>query len=256
MKNMKNRLREDKIRESITEFNIEFQKWDVMRHLFKTYTLPHFDVLDLEKDFVRIGYSHIIPRNFFTDVQGEIYYDNKGIGSNYGKGIAFGETRYILNILENKIDEKDYKQREKTTVTSLISALFNTYPETRFAILANPIIVSNFMYRKGFRMLHSDSRWGLFNDRPLYWNPEIQTNIVYLVDRDLGKLYVKEDIKMEVQEILPSEYDGVLKDVNTLSITDLPNMVRIKASELIYFKARDSHRDGVIKITMTESEKD
>lgn len=253
---MKNNLRADKIRESITEFNLEFQKWDVMRHLFKTYTLPHFEVSELEKDFVRIGYSHIIPRNFFTDIQGETYYDNEGIGSNYGKGIAFGETKYILNILENKIDKEDYRQSEKTTITSLISALFNTYPDTRFAILANPIIVSSFMDRKQFGMIPSDSMWGLFNDRPLYWNPEIQTNIVYLVDRDLGKLYVKEDVKMEVQEVLPSEYDGILKDVNTLSITDLPNMIRIKASELIYFKVRDSNRNGVIKITMPETKKD
>jgi hypothetical protein len=110
------------------------------------------------------------------------------------------------------------------------------------------------MDEKAFELRYSATIWGLFNDRPLYWNPEISKNLVYLVDSDLGTLYVKEDISMEVQEILTSEYDSVLKDIDTLSISDLPNMVRIKAYERIYFKERDEHRNGVIRITIPESE--
>jgi len=96
--------------------------------------------------------------------------------------------------------------------------------------------------------------WGLFNDRPLYWNPEISKNIVYLVDRNIGKLFIKEDIIMEVQEIHHSEYEQVMKDVSSLNETDLPNMIRVKAYDLIYFKERDEHRNGVIRITFQESE--
>ena len=75
---------------------------------------------------------------------------------------------------------------------------------------------------------------------------------MYLVDRDLGTLYVKENITLEVQEIHPSEYNSVLKDIDTLTMADLPNMVRVKAYELIYFKERDEHRNGVYKINITE----
>ena len=57
---------------------------------------------------------------------------------------------------------------------------------------------------------------------------------------------------MEVQEILSSEYEQVLKDVPSLKGTDLENMVRVKAYEVIYFKERDEHRNGVIRITMPE----
>ena len=251
---MRNELSSDKIAESTRELNSEFQKWDVMRNLFETIYSPRFTIPILEKDFVRVGYSHIIHRNFFADVSGTTYYDNKRLGANYGKGIAFGETKYVLNVLENKIDKEDEKQCEKSDVTSKIAALFNSYPDVRFGILANPTIIRDFMNEEEFRMKYSDTLWGLFNDRPLYWNPEISKNIVYLVDRDLGTLYVKENITMEVHEIHPSEYDGVLKDIDTLSITDLPNMVRIKAYELIYFKERDEHRNGVIKITIPEKE--
>ena len=222
-------LSTQKILESKCEFKTEFHKWNVMRNVFETISFPPFRISNIEEDFVRVGFSHIIPRNFFTDYQGDVYYDNKGIGSNYGKGIAFGETKYILKIMEKKILEEDNKQFEKSDITSLIATLFTKYPETRFAILANPTIISSFMDEEQFRMKYSDSMWGLFNDRPLYWNPEISRNVVYLVDRDIGTLYIKKDITLEVQEILRSEYEGILKDIDTLSITDLPNMVRVKA---------------------------
>ena len=251
---MRNELSRVKIAESTVEMNYEFEKWDVMRNLFETKYFPHFPIQIVDRDFVRIGYNHIILRDFFTDVKGATYYDNKGIGANYGKGIASGETKYILNILENKIDEEDYKQCEKSDVTSLIAALFYTYPDVRFGILANPTIISDFMNEEEILRKYTDTMWGLFNDRPLYWNPEISKNWVYLVDRDLGRLYVKQNITMEVQEIHSSEYDSILKDIDTLSIADLPNMVRVKANELIYFKQRDELRNGVIKITIPEKE--
>lgn len=247
-------LKKEKIAETKVEFFTEFERWDVMRNIFETLCPPRFPRGVHKNDFIRIGYNHIILRNFFTDVTDTTYYDNARLGSNYGKGIALGETKYVLNIIENKIDEDDYKQCEKSRITSLIAALFNTYPSVRFGILANPTIISDFMNEEEFRMRHKDTMWGLFNDRPLYWNPEISKNLVYLVDRDLGILYVKQNITMEVQEIHSSEYDSILKDIDTLSIADLPNMVRIKAYELIYFKERDEYRNGVIKITITDIE--
>lgn len=251
---MRNELRSEKITESIQEFETEFHKWDVMRNVFKTIHLPNFKISNLDEDFVKIGYSHIIPRNFFTDPTGKVYYDNKGIGSHYGKGLAFGEIKYILNVLENKIDEEDEKIREKSDVTSCISAMFNTYPDVDFGVLANPTIISDFINLENFKLTYEGTIWGYYANRPLYWTPEVPKNIVYIIDRNLGKLFIKEDIKMEVQEIHLSEYEKVLNDVKSLSITDLPNMIRVKANELIYFKERDKHRNGVIRITVTESE--
>lgn len=242
----------DKINESIKEFKTAFHKWDIMRDLFETVKYSNYLISLFEEDFVTIGHSSLIPRNFFSNFEGTTYYDYAGIGSNYGKSIAFGETKYILNIIENKIDEDDKKQCEKTRITSLIAVLFNTYPDVRFGILANPTIISEFMTEKEFELRYSDTIWGLFNERPLYWNPEISKNIVYLVDRDLGKLYVKEDISMEVQEIKPSEYEKVLKDVPSFTISDLEKVIRIKTSEQIYFMERDELRNGVIKITFPE----
>ena len=154
---MRNELSRVKITESKTELYYEFEKWDVMRNLFETKYLPHFPIKIVDEDFVRIGYNHILLRNFFTDAKGATYYDHKGIGSNYGKGIASGETKYILNILEDKIDEEDYKQCEKSGVTSLIASLFDTYPSVRFGILANPTIIMDFMNEDEFRMKYRDS---------------------------------------------------------------------------------------------------
>lgn len=251
---MSNKLLRSKVCESITEFSSEFKKWGVMRSIFETINWDSLSIPKLEKDFIKIGYSHIIPRNFFTKFTGTTYYDNKGIGSNYGKGLAFGETKYILNILEKKIDKKDYHRRTKSRVSDLMSALFNSYPDVRFAILANPGIISYLMNEKEFSRKYSDTRFGTFNDRPLFWNPEISKSVVYLVDRDLGTLYVKKDVTMEVQEIKSSEYETILKNVDDLSRLDLPNMVRVKSYELIFFKERDSLQNGVIKIDMVDSE--
>jgi len=250
---MSNALSREKITESIREFETEFDKWDVMRNVFKTVKYVNFKIQNIE-DFVRVGYSQIIPRNFFIDFTGDTYYDNKGIGSNYGKGIASGETKYILNILENKIDKEDEKQCDKKNLTSYISTIFYTYPDVYFGILANPTIITEVINKNQFKITPKRTHiWGYINDRPLFWSPEIPRNVVYLIDRNIGTFIIKQDITMEIQEILSSEYEQVLKDIPSLKSKDLENMVRVKAYEIIYFKERDKYRNGVVRITMPES---
>ena len=95
---MRNELSRVKMAESTTEMNYEFEQWDVMRNLFETKYFPSFPIPMIEIDFIRIGYNHILLRDFFTDSKGTTYYDNKGIGTNYGKGIASGETKYVLKL--------------------------------------------------------------------------------------------------------------------------------------------------------------
>lgn len=246
---MNNSLSSNRINESITEFKDEFHKWAFTRLFFNVKHYPQYknQIKIQDDEYVRIGYNQILPRNFFIESRGDTYYDHKGIGSNYGKGLAFGETKYIINILDSNIFEEI--TRKKDEVTSVLSAKFYTYPDVDFGIISNPTIISDFINYDKFKLDYKGSIWGYYGGKPLFWTPEIPQNEVYLVSRKFGTIYIKEDPNMVVQEIHRSEYSKILEDIETLTIIDLPKMVRVKAYEVIHFKVQEELKKSVIKIT-------
>ena len=106
------------------DFYEEFKQWAVTRMIFDTRKYPiYIDKENADAEYVRIGYNHLIERNFFTEQKGSTYYDYEGLGVYYGKGVAFGEVRYILTNYLEKI--KNIVEINKSEIFDTFSRIIN-----------------------------------------------------------------------------------------------------------------------------------
>ncbi len=237
-----------RITEIRDEFKKEFYKWAVTREIFDVthYTMIFHDLSISDEEFVKIGYSQIIPRAFFIDSKGITYYDHIGIGSNYGKGLAFGEINYILtNFIkkyseETKIDEPD--------IIKILNGIDKLTYSGDLIILTSPANISIYEDNINFKYHNIGSLWGYYNDIPIYWSPAISRNEYYIFNRSIGKIVIKTDINIDVSDIEKSEYDSIIEDIPQLTKEELKNKVRIKANEVIKFKLDEEEKPNVIRL--------
>lgn len=236
---MRDKLLDKRVFEVSTEFNNVFRKWATAREIFDVVSVG-----DLQKDeevqnddFAKIGLNLIIKRNFFTEQKGITFYDHKGIGSSYGKGIALGEMRYIFKIM---VDCKDVIGFNKNDITNLIQFVNGNTDTEGLVILINPANFSTFLGNNEFTSHASANKslWGFIKDVPVYWTPTITKDKIYIFNKNMGKIIVKTDAHIDISEISPSEYDSIIENIPTMTKDELRNYVRVKANEVIQFSLR------------------
>ena len=104
MLKLSHELSEKQIQEARHSFNENFDKWAVFRNIFEVIRIGDTKINETE-DFVTIGFNHIIKRDWFINNTGSTYYDHVTLGMTRGKGVALGESRYILNQINNIVSK-------------------------------------------------------------------------------------------------------------------------------------------------------
>jgi len=228
-------LSEKQIQEAGNSFNENFDKWAVFRLIFNVKNIVDTRISKTD-DFVTIGFNHIIERDWFSDYTGTKYYDHTTLGMTRGKGVASGESRYILDQINEVVSNLEisiYVQKD-----DLLSSIFKRIQNKQknsLAILANPTIISIFLNEEQFKLTGEVNIWGYYHDVPVMWSPEVEKNSVYIINRNAGVIILKEYRCFKVSELVISEYDKILSDIDTLTLADLPLRVRVTAKETIKF---------------------
>lgn len=229
------------------DFYKEFIQWAVTRLIFDTRKYPIYtDEENADTEYVRIGYSHLIEKNFFTEQKGPTYYDYKGLGSYYGKGVAFGEIRYILtNYLEKS---KNVIEINKSEIFCTLSQIINIKSNYRKVILTHPSNISEFTDKPKFILENKGALWGHYKGIPLYWTTELAKNKFFIFSKDLGKIIVKSDANMEISEIDKSDYGKIIRNNPHLTKDELINYVRVVSGEVIKFLYQKSYENTLTQI--------
>jgi len=244
---MVEKLLYDKIQSVKKDFNEEFKQWAVTRLIFDTRKYPIYtDEENADTEFVRIGYSHLIERNFFTEQKGPTYYDYRGLGSYYGKGVAFGEIRYILNNYLEKI--KNVIKIDKSELFGTLSQIINVQGNYRMVILIHPSNISEFTNNPNFIFEKKGALWGYYKDIPVYWTTELANNQLYIFRNDIGKIIVKSNANIEVSEIDKSDYGNIIRNNPHLTKNELINYVRVASGEEIKFLYQQSYENTLTQI--------
>ena len=237
----------DRIQSVKSDFYEEFKQWAVTRLIFDIRKYPIYtDEENADAKYVRIGYSHIIERNFFTEQKGSTYYDYKGLGSYYGKGVAFGEIRYILTNYLEKI--KNVTEVDTSKLFSTLSQIIDVQGNYRLVILIHPSNISEFISNPNFKLEKKGAIWGHYKDVPVYWTTEIENNQFYIFGNDIGKIIVKNPANIEVLEIDKSDYGKIISNNPKLTKDELINYVRVVSGEDIKFLYQRSYENTLTQI--------
>ena len=239
---MRDRLSGKRISETSTEFNNTLRKWATTREIFDVVFVGDLQSEDAQNDGpIKIGLNRIIERNFFTEQKGATFYDHKGIGLNYGKGMALAEMRYVFNKM---VDCKDVIELNKEGITNYLYKFINGNSDTEgLVILMSPQNLTTFWGDNEFTHVKNDkSLWGYINHIPMYWSPIITKDKFYIFNKNMGKIIVKTDAHIDISEISPSEYDSIIENIPNMTKDKLKNYVRVKANEVIKFHTREDER--------------
>jgi len=231
-------LSEKQIQEAGNSFNENFDKWAVFRKIFNVKKIGGTRIRKTD-DFVTIGFNHIVERDWFTNYTGTTYYDHTTLGMTRGKGVALGESRYILNQINDVVSKLEVSIHvQKEDIINSIFRRIQNNQKSSLAILANPTIISLLLNEEQFKLTGEVNIWGYYHDVPVMWSPEVEKCSVYIINRNAGLIIVKEDRFFKVSELDISEYDKILSDIDTLTLADLPLSVRVTAKETIKFSLR------------------
>jgi len=243
---MVEQLLKDRILAVKKEFDKEFRLWAVTRQIFE---ISHYSIYEersiIDEDYVKIGYSHIIERYFFTKQKGTKYYDHIGLGSYYGKGLAFGEIKYIMNNLIKR--EREVIYIEEIEIYNKLNDLIKNFKMADLVILTNPVNISKFVDMDNFILKNEGTLWGYYRDIPLYWTSELPKNEYYLFNKNIGILNILKDADIKITEINKSEYESIIRDIPKLTKEELKNQIRVNANEVIKFILTEK-KDNIIKI--------
>jgi len=228
-------LSQKQIQEARNSFNENFDKWAVFRNIFKVIRIEDKKNNETE-DFVTIGFNHIMKRDWFSNYTGSTYYDHVSLGMTRGKSVALGESRYILNLINNVVSKLEISlQVQREDIIKSICRKIQNEQKSRLAILANPTIISLFLNEEQFKLTSEVSIWGYYYDVPVMWSPEVEKGSVYIINRNAGQIVIKEDRMFKVSELDVSEYNQILSEIDSLTLADLPLSVRVTAKETIKF---------------------
>ena len=212
-----------------------FETWAVTRKIFDVSNYNKLISKINENEFIRIGLSHIIERDWFTVSKGSTYYDHKTMGGHYGKSVAFGETKYILSELNG------YKQNifytETHEVLKTINEIIEKKPHSDLVILTNPGSITQLIGHDNYQMIMKAPVWGYYSDTiiPIYFTPEIQHGIIYIFNKNIGSILIKEDVNITVSEIKISEHEKIKADNPELKDKNLLEYVRVRPFQLIKY---------------------
>lgn len=251
---MKYELSEKQIQEARNSFNENFDKWAVFRNIFDVVKIGATRIRKTD-DFVTIGFNHIVERDWFTNYTGTTYYDHTTLGMTLGKDVALGESRYILNQINDVVSTWEVSIHvQKDDIINSIYRRIQNNPKSSLAILANPTIISSLLNEEQFKLTGGVNIWGYYYDVPVMWSPEVEKSSVYIINRNAGLLIVKEDRFFKVSELDISDYYKILSDIDTLTRADLPLRVRVTAKETIKFSIEPKLPLIIQKITCSNEE--
>jgi len=228
-------MSELQIQEARHSFTEHFDKWAVFRNIFNVKNIEDTRIRKMD-DFVTIGFNHILKRDWFAYHTGTTYYDHITLGMTRGKGVALGESRYILNQINDIVSKMEVSIHvQKEDILESIFRRIQLYQKSCLAILASPTIVSLMLNEEQFKLTGEVNKWGYYHDVPVMWSPEVEKDSIYIINRNAGLIIVKEDRFFKVSELDVSEYDKILSDIDTLTRAVLSSSVRITAKETIKF---------------------
>lgn len=231
-------LSEKQIQETIKSFNESFKKWSVFRYVFKVVIMKD-ELHKIKDDYVTIGFNHVMGKKWFSDLTGDTYYDHESLGMTRGKGVALGETRYILNQINEIVEKMEISIHvPKPDITQSLLRTIRSNKNIDLVILVHPSLITSIMDDDNFKIINRVGILGYFLDVPVIWSPEVQKESVYVLNRNVGLINVKQDSSLEILDLDVSEYGQILKDIDTLTMEELPSMVRVIAKETIKFTLR------------------
>lgn len=241
-----------KIDEVKIDFISSFETWAVTRKIFDVSHNNKFISKVNENEFVRIGLSHIIEREWFTKPTGTIYYDHKTMGGNYGKSIAFGETKYILSELNGHKQNMFYIETHEVIKT--INEIIDKKPHNDLVILTNPVSITQLIGHDNYKIIMKAPLWGYYSDTmiPIYFTPEIQHGVIYIFNKNVGSILIKEDANITVSEIKISEHEKIKADISELKEKNLLEYVRVRPFELIKYIHNEKIVVDVLEVDLVE----
>ena len=229
-------------------FSVSFQKWTVFQEIFYVKKVPNDPRFTLD-DYMTIGFRHIMKKYWFMDETGSTYYDCESLGRTRGKGVALGEAKYILNVLDGNIDT--VLHLNKNELLSSISSLIQE--KTNILVIINPSLITSFLDSEDFKIIGQDYIWGYFNDVPIYWSPQVDKNSVYILEKEVGSIQIKDGPSLEITEVNPSEYEKILAANDELTLDELIEMIRVSAKEIIRFDLIKPESSRIQKIIIDQT---
>ena len=187
-------LSEKQIQEAGNSFTENFDKWAVFRKIFNVIKIEDTRIRKTD-DFVTIGFNHIVKRDWFTNHTGSTYYDHTTLGMTRGKGVALGESRYILkqiNDIVSKLEVSTHVQKDDI-INSIFSRIQNI--KNNIAILANPTIISSLLNEDQFKLSGEVNIWGYYHNVPVMWSPVVEKDSIYIINRNAGSIIIEEERK-------------------------------------------------------------
>jgi hypothetical protein len=211
-----------------------------------------YDLADNEKnDFVTVGYDQIIDKIWFVESNfNSTYYEWKGIGKRYGRGLAESETKYILNEILNKCDKNiisyDGDLKESDIIRAIEYLDIKRMPFSSIAI-TNVKDYITLMHYRNLRKSHGElflpsSFTSLTNDIKVTFFRGLPDGVSLFINHEnMGELVIKKDFKddITIQEIKGELKNKVLTDIPNLTLDELEEKLRIHISETIKFKILD-----------------
>lgn len=227
-----------------------FEENALSRKIVKVKIL--YDLIDNEKsDFIFVGYNKIYDKIWFVESNfNSTYYEWKGIGKGFGRGLAESETKYILDEILNKYDKNVISYNGDLKESDILRAI--KYLDIKRMPISSIVITNvkdyiTLMHYRNLRKGHGElflpsSFTSLTNDIKVTLFRGLPNGIsLFINNENMGELLIKKDFKDDImiQEIKGELKNKVLTDIPSLTLDELEEKLRIHISETIKFKMLD-----------------
>ena len=209
-----------------------------------------------EQGFVTVGLKSILDRIWFVDNPSDKeYYSCKGIGVDLAEDIAETETKYVSTAIEEKVKTISFDSPIKPSYLQQAANLLAGNEAEADILMLNvkdhvQLWHYNALAKKG-RICVPSELTGLRNDVEIQFFRLLPEGTSIMVDSTkLGSLLVRKKIEETtmIQDIPEADYEKVLKELQKLNRSQLPEKVRILSYEVIKAKIENPEAGVIIKV--------
>ncbi len=243
------------VRRKKFEANIRevFDRTGLARKLVKVASI----VDDPEEKFVKLGLAIVADKVWFVDDPGEgVYYSYESLGYEYGKSLAEGEARLIIdNIMASIKQESTVKVNERIEAKDIAGVFRSPFGSKGIDLLNGDLVIvtnlydeSDFWYIEEFKGDRSEGfGFGTLNicgeKIPVHYSRLVPKGLTFVIDRSkIGTLFIKRPLEITVESIAKvskEKKDEILKSIPSLNPEKLDEKVSILVEEVVRFELED-----------------
>jgi hypothetical protein len=236
-------LSDERVRTVITEIIENFATSAIGRKIIEPIPLEKGDKRREEQGFVSIGFNSIVDKIWFVESNFDgTFYEYKGIGREYGRGIAKSETSYIIKCILDQCKERKVKFNGEIRPDDILHSLrFLEQSGIEAKVLLTNVKdhIQLWQYRNFLThgRLHVPMAFSGYNhDIEIHFFRGLPEGTLILTDPEkLGELLIKQSIAdtTSISEIKNSERKKVLEDIPSMTPEMLYEKIRLIAHETV-----------------------